>query len=468
MSEVYQIVEIIGDIAFACFVIALIIRVVVYFTFEKKSVKAINRKWEDGLIINGIITEDKVYEVLCEKDYLEINKVSKDENNKIIVDVIDRKYEVKVSVDEQNVRTTIIFKLVDDRENYRSSTEKNNLYQYLKRGLFPEKEEYKANARNEFLKAKGKLGLIGVINFVIKWGLIAFALAAVICIFGNRDSYYIEAVKKGYNTEYPDITYGELFETVFPNEPKWSYFETEDERDIVEYTAYSDQNEPFLIQFDVKDDTFSVVYIELGGAVASSQLEIELALTILFESYSDLTTLYEYVAPTGKVENPAYSYSEPEVTQEPAPVPVPEETYEEAEPDNYAALNYIDVISATALDYSYVKYWIYDIDKDWTDDLIISYGECEADWKVEFYTEELDANGTPYVAYLDFMWGDPSLYEAEDGNGIYAVCGSGGVQTVTQIIKMGDQIWQTEIMSGETDEYYENDYPINYEIYEVN
>ena len=471
MSEVFQLVERIGDIAFACFAIAVVVRVVIYFTLEKKAKSEINRKWEDGLIINGIISEDNVYEVLCKKDYSGINNVSRDENNKIIVKVSGGKYEAKVSVDEQKVRTVIVFKLIDDKENYRLATEKNNLYQYLKKGLCPEKEEYKTEARNEFLKAKGKLGIIGIVNTVIEWGLIAFVIVLLISIFGNRDEQYIEAVKKGYNVNYPDITYGELFETGFPNDPKWSHFETEDGRNIVEYTAYSTTNEPLLVQFDVKDDSFDIVYMELGDSVASSQLEIQLITGLMFETYSNINTVIDYTSSTGKVENPTATYSEPEVTPEaePEPEPVPEETfYQTEEVELGYNLNYNDTISAAALDYSYVKYWIYDIDKDGIDDLIIGYGENEAEWRMEFYTMETELDGSSYVAYLDFIWGDADLYEAEDGNGIYAVCGSGGVQTVTQIMKSGDQIWQTEIMSGETDEYYENDHPIDYQVYEVN
>ena len=219
MSEIYQLLEGIGDFVFACFAIALIIRVVIHFSLEKKSVNEINRKWEDGLIINGIVSEDNVYEVLCQKDYSGINNVSRDENNKIIVKVSDRKYEAKVFVDEQKARTVIVFKLIDGKENYRSATEKNNLYQYLKKGLFPEKEEYKTEARNEFLKEKGKLALIGIVNTVIKWGLIAFVIVVLLYIYSSRDDNYIDAVKNGYNTNYPNITYGELFEKGFPNNP---------------------------------------------------------------------------------------------------------------------------------------------------------------------------------------------------------------------------------------------------------
>lgn len=471
MSEIYQLLEGIGDFVFACFAIALIIRVVIHFSLEKKSVNEINRKWEDGLIINGIVSEDNVYEVLCQKDYSGINNVSRDENNKIIVKVSDRKYEAKVFVDEQKARTVIVFKLIDGKENYRSATEKNNLYQYLKKGLFPEKEEYKTEARNEFLKEKGKLALIGIVNTVIKWGLIAFVIVVLLYIYSSRDDNYIDAVKNGYNTNYPNITYGELFEKGFPNNPEWSHYETEDGKDIVQYTAYSTENEPLTVRFLIEDDTFSVVYMQLGDTVASSELEIGLIMGLMFETYSDINTLNDYVSSTGNYENPANSYSEPEVTPEaePEPEPVPEETfYQTEEVELGYDLNYNDTISAAALDYSYVKYWIYDIDKDGIDDLIIGYGENEAEWRMEFYTMETELDGSSYVAYLDFIWGDADLYEAEDGNGIYAVCGSGGVQTVTQIMKSGDQIWQTEIMSGETDEYYENDHPIDYQVYEVN
>ncbi len=43
-------------------------------------------------------------------------------------------------------------------------------------------------------------------------------------------------MKHGYNDEYPNKSYGEAFDEFF-EDPKWEYFVSEDDEDIVEFTG---------------------------------------------------------------------------------------------------------------------------------------------------------------------------------------------------------------------------------------
>lgn len=121
--------------------------------------------------------------------------------------------------------------------------------------------------------------------------------------------------------------------------------------------------------------------------------------------------------------------------------------------------NYRDLVSETYLTWGeYATYSIYDIDKDGVQELIVSYGESDADWYNEVWSE--DENG---VIYFGVFYDPVVLYEADNGNGIYAVSGHQGVQKIDQITKVGNVLYIENIMLGELapgEEYYSNDNPI--------
>lgn len=121
--------------------------------------------------------------------------------------------------------------------------------------------------------------------------------------------------------------------------------------------------------------------------------------------------------------------------------------------------NYRDIVSETYLTWGeYATYSIYDIDKDGVKELLVSYGESDADWYNEVWSE--DGNG---IIYFGVFYGPVVLYEAGDGNGIYAVSGNQGVQKIDQITKVGNVLYIENIMFGELapeEEYYSNDNPI--------
>lgn len=76
---------------------------------------------------------------------------------------------------------------------------------------------------------------------------------------------YIEIVKNGYNENYPDVTYETAFSAFFDT-PRWSYFKSDDELDVVEFTGdctYRDTSVKARIQFTVDKDNgiFEAVYL---------------------------------------------------------------------------------------------------------------------------------------------------------------------------------------------------------------
>lgn len=118
---------------------------------------------------------------------------------------------------------------------------------------------------------------------------------------------------------------------------------------------------------------------------------------------------------------------------------------------------YGDVIFDTALAYgSDCEYALYDMDHDGTEELIISWGTCNADWANTVYT--VDDSGV--LVEVGTFYGAVALYAAENGNGIYSVYGHMDYQQVEWITKNGDALSSETILSGETMEYYENDNPI--------
>lgn len=120
--------------------------------------------------------------------------------------------------------------------------------------------------------------------------------------------------------------------------------------------------------------------------------------------------------------------------------------------------SYAEVIGDTAAAHDgNGNYALYDIDQDGTKELILSFGESDADWTNYVYTLE---NGAP-VSIGNF-YSPVLLYGADDNNGIYSVYGHMGYQKVDRITKQGEQIQVETVTEGDvgSGDYYSNESPI--------
>lgn len=120
-----------------------------------------------------------------------------------------------------------------------------------------------------------------------------------------------------------------------------------------------------------------------------------------------------------------------------------------------------DLYGAVLLDYesaygSDCEYATYDMDNDGVEELIVSWGSSAADWTNTVYTVDDSAN----VVEVGEFYGLVSLYESENGDGIYSVYGHMGYQQVEWITKHGDELYTETILAEETEEYYQNNNPI--------
>lgn len=129
---------------------------------------------------------------------------------------------------------------------------------------------------------------------------------------------------------------------------------------------------------------------------------------------------------------------------------------------NYSSMpeysSYTEVIGDTAVAHDgNGNYSLYDIDQDGTRELILSFGESNADWTNYVYTLE---NGVP-VSIGNF-YSPVLLYGADDNNGIYSVYGHMGYQKVDRITKQGKQIQIETVTEGDvgSGDYYSNESPI--------
>ena len=99
-------------------------------------------------------------------------------------------------------------------------------------------------------------------------------LAVMILILGLNGTLlggnsYINMVKGGHPTSYPNTTYEKAYRNFFAN-PKWQYFKSEAGQNIVQFDGDCTWNgDPAhaVIQFDVdaKNNTFSVSATEIDG-----------------------------------------------------------------------------------------------------------------------------------------------------------------------------------------------------------
>lgn len=107
-----------------------------------------------------------------------------------------------------------------------------------------------------------------------------------------------------------------------------------------------------------------------------------------------------------------------------------------------------------------ILYTMYDLDEDGAKELIVSYGTCMADWENTVYTYE--ASGAEEIGSF---YAQVLLYQAEDGNGLYAVAGQMDEPRVWQITMQDGTLQKQNVENAQTEEgedYYKNDHPVEF------
>lgn len=103
----------------------------------------------------------------------------------------------------------------------------------------------------------------------------------------SSDNKYVKMVKGGYRVDNPDLTYEKAFSDFFST-PRWNYFESEDGKNIVEFTGdctYQDTVVKARIQFvvDEENGTFEATYLALNE-VPQNMLFLAGLMSAVFES----------------------------------------------------------------------------------------------------------------------------------------------------------------------------------------
>ncbi len=131
---------------------------------------------------------------------------------------------------------------------------------------------------------KKSLSLKSIIGVVVIIGVLAFAVSS------SSERKYIDFVKEGCPTLYPDITYGEAFDSFFGH-PSWSYFKSDDGKHVVEFTGdctYADAEVTATVQFvlDMESETFELYYLDFNDIPQMEFMKLGLV-TAAFDAYAE-------------------------------------------------------------------------------------------------------------------------------------------------------------------------------------
>ncbi len=171
----------------------------------------------------------------------------------------------------------------DSRRNYNYIVEENTILDYIA------KEENPALPVNPFTKYKkairpAKLHTASVIGV---FGAIFLSLVLYMVPSGNE---YVEMVKGGSPTGYPEITYEEAFDDFFSGSD-WQYFKSSDDKKVVEFNGkcmYGSDEAKLCIQFVIAEDneTFTTEYLDIDGE-AQDMLTTGIIMDSIFSSYEE-------------------------------------------------------------------------------------------------------------------------------------------------------------------------------------
>lgn len=248
------------------------------------------------------------------------------------------------------------------------------------------------------------------------------------------------------------------------NELGW--YPTEDDATIL-----CSEGSVFMINIDENNaDKYCFCGVSVGDDATEAKEKLSKCFTFLYsrqpnilrentmdDRYSDNEfggLIITYYIDTNKIKKISYIAMEEEIE-------TTNETLVEEEIETESSIIlYESVLDEISTKYGQSSdYSIVDIDKDGIDELIISYGTCDADWQNDVYTLVGDR-----ILYLGKFYNAANLYLADnhiaDGVGIIAVSGLMGIENIEQIKKSGNILFVDNIIYRElpaTEDYYSND-----------
>lgn len=175
--------------------------------------------------------------------------------------------------------------LSSDKDNYKTNLEKETIAGNLLKHLFPyaSVNAFETERTNRRLP---RINLLLAILASISGLIIMFTI--LISSMAEENHKYIQSVKDGRPTAYPNVTYGEAFDAFF-KDGKWKYFISTDEQDVVEFSGvclYGNKEAKILMQFLISDDKKTV---ETGAFSIDGKSQTELVTSLfllkVFESY---------------------------------------------------------------------------------------------------------------------------------------------------------------------------------------
>ena len=212
----------------------------------------------------------------------------------------------------------------------------------------------------------------------------------------DSDNKYVLMVKNGYRVDNPDLTYNKAFTDFFAT-PRWKYFKSDDDLDVVEFTGdctYRDVAVKARLQFVVDEEkgTFEAVYLTFNEVPQDMfTLAALIGKVFEFEAENELTSANASVRPSDK---PSEDKPTPDLT------------------DLYAS-------TMNSMRDTNGEYAFYDIDSNGIAELFIRY-ETAMDGYTKIYTY-VDGN----IYELVEFWSRSTL-DAIDNEGIIYRSGSNG------------------------------------------
>ena len=418
------------------------------------------KEYADGLRTNFTTSEELMQTVRNMNCFL-VKQVYYNENEQVEIQGKYGKHRLKL---ENNVIYAIRDKL-DWKKKYKFVVEENAILDYIA------KEENHALPINPYTKYKKAMRPVKLYTASCTGVLVGIVLMILLCSIPSENEY-VAMVKNSYPKNYPDITYGEAFDSYF-SEPKWEYFKTSDGKEVVQFDGkcmYDNKEASLCFQFVIAEDhkTFSAEYLGINGE-AQNRLTMGAALNAIFGGQA---TLQETTESVESVEQRVEVETEEEGT-EPSDTAVDRDS-SDTSLDVAAQPNEYDDVDVNHLDYRELyaafivelenefpgncTYSLYDINQDGRKDLLLSYGTCNADYENIIYT--IDEDGA--VSSTSPFYGLYTFYVAEDGNGLYEVRGNMGSEEVNRLTLQGNQaveepLWSKDIGDGA---YYSNDNPL--------
>ncbi len=319
----------------------------------------------------------------------------------------------------------------------------------------------------------------------------------------TKENKYVKLVKDSKNKFYNDVKYGDAFKYFF-SKGQWEYYKGQRESetgekvikkanndycDVVQFTGEyteDDIDTKVLIQFviDTDKNDFEAAYLSFDDE-SQNILMIDRLIGNIFEEYEKK----QKTSTSGRlgdeeVDLQAFAECMKSFTDPPS---YAEKRFKEYYTEQYNTWKnkegyytiiqnkdgsfehvdynekYADILDKYEMAYNNNEYYnayygIYDLDNNGTYELIVSYGESEADWANDVY--EYTKSGIKYVGKID---GYLSFYQAENRDGIYGVYCNMGSQIIRRIRFDNGVLSDTIILEEDVgdDDYYSNDNPIN-------